>query len=108
MRPSPSVLVFCEVDDLSALWAATCLKRRGIHVGLVTGPALGSALRWEHRLSSGGEASVEIELGDGRKVSSANPVGVLNRIPFAPVERIHLVAGADRDYAVQEFNALFL
>src|SRR5205807_5207597 len=69
---------------------------------------LGSALRWEHRVTSAGDASFAIDLGDGRTLSSAQRVGVLNRLSFVPTERLDRVAGADRDYAVQEMNALFL
>lgn len=102
------MLVFCEVADLSALWAAGRLQARGVLVDIVTAPVLGSALRWDHRLSKDGEASVAIDLGDGRTITSSNPVGVLNRLAFVPTERLDKVGGADRDYAVQELNALFL
>jgi hypothetical protein len=101
-------MVLCEVTDLAALWAANRLRARDIPVDIVTAAVLGSALRWEHRLSSDGEASVTIDLGDGRTVSNASAGGVLNRLSFVPTERLDRVGGADRDYAVQEMNALFL
>lgn len=102
------VLVFCEITDLAALWVADRLQARGVAVDVVSAPALGSALCWEHRLASTGEASVTIDLGDGRTLSSAEPVGVLNRLSFVPTGRLDRVAGPDRSYAVQEMNALFL
>lgn len=102
------VLVFCEIADLSALWVANRLRARGVIVDVISAAALGSALRWEHRLTSAGEASVVLDLGDGRTLSSFQPVGVLNRLTYVPAERLDRVAGPDRDYAVQEMNALFL
>jgi hypothetical protein len=102
------VMVLCEVSDIAALWAANRLRARDVPVDIVTAPVLGSALRWEHRLSADGEASVTIDLGDGRTVSNGSPGGVLNRLSFVPTERLDRVGGADRDYAVQEMNALFL
>ena len=102
------VRVFCEVTDLAALWAARRLASRGLEVDIVTAPVLGSALRWEHRVSREGDASYRLDLGDGRVLSSDQLFGVLNRLSWVPTERFDRVAGADRDYAVQEMNALFL
>ena len=102
------MLVLCEVADLSALWAAGRLQARGVPVDIVTASVLGSALSWEHLLSKDGDASVAIDLGDGRTITNRDPVGVLNRLAFAPTDRLDKVGGTDRDYAVQELNALFL
>jgi len=101
------ILVFCELTDTAALWAAERLRGGGAETEVVTAPALGSATRWEHRVGRSG-ASVEIELDDGRRLSSRRRMGVLNRLSFVPTERLDRIAGADRDYAVQEMNALFL
>jgi hypothetical protein len=102
------VLVFCEIADLAALWVADRLKKRGVAVDIVSAPVLGSAMRWEHRLTSGGEATITVDLGDGRTLSNSTPVSVLNRLSFVPTGRLDTVAGPDREYAVQEMNALFL
>jgi len=102
------IFVFCEVFDAAALWTADRLHGRGYEVAVVTAPALEAATRWEHRISSSGAASVEIELADGRRLSSREPVGVLNRLAFVPTARLDALGGADRDYAVQEMNAFFL
>jgi hypothetical protein len=102
------ILVLCEVEDFAGLWAAGRLKARGLSVEIVTAPVVSCALRWEHRIDSSGTASVAIELGDGRKVCSRDRVGVLNRLSFVPTARFDQVAGIDRDYAVQEMNALFM
>jgi hypothetical protein len=102
------ILVLCEIDDRPALWAADRLKARGLEVEIVTAPVLGCALRWEHRLSRTGEASVDVELADGRTISSRRPAAVLNRLSFVPTQRLNAVGGADRDYAVQEFNSFFM
>lgn len=101
------ILVLCEPTDISALWAAFCLRERGLETEVVTTPALDYALRWEHRVGCAG-ARVQIELADGRCLSSDTPAGVLNRIGFVPTERLNRIAGTDRDYALMEMNALFL
>lgn len=102
------ILVLCEVFDAAALWVADRLHSRGHQVSVVTTAALDAAVRWEHRIASSGAASVEIGLADGRRLSSREPAGVLNRLAFVPTARLDALGGADRDYAVQEMNALFL
>ena len=86
------MLVLCEVADLSALWAAGRLQARGVPVDIVTASVLGSALRWDHRLSKDGDASVAIDLGDGRTITNRDNVGVLNRLAFAPTDRRSITA----------------
>jgi hypothetical protein len=102
------VLVLCEPHDLSALWAAEGLSRQVEGpVDLVTGSMLACALTWEHRIR-GDVAEVDIALADGRRISSTRARPVLNRLSFVPTDRLASVAGDDRDYAIQEFQALFL
>jgi hypothetical protein len=102
------VLVLCEPYDTSALWTAAGLARRtSSQVDVVTGDMLGDARTWEHRVR-GDVWEVEITLGDDRRISSQSPRAVLNRLSFAPSERLRRVGGEDADYAVQEFQALFL
>ena len=108
-RPPPSgALVLCEPDDTAALWAAEGLRRRvrGA-VDVVTGSMLVAAARWEHRLR-GEVAEVDITLADGRRISSGHARPVLNRLRFVPTFQLATMAGDDRDYAAQEFQALFL
>ena len=100
------VVVLCDPHDVPALWAARGLQQRGIEVDLIASSMLADALVWEHRV--GAEVSVNITLADGRTLSSSAPVGVLNRLQFVPTSRLDAVGGPDRDYAVQEMQALFL
>src|SRR5262249_8268648 len=102
------ILVLCEIEDFAGLWAARRLAARGLPVEIVSAPVLSCALRWDHRIDNSGVASVAIELGDGRKVCSRDRIAVLNRLSFVPTARLTQVAGVDRDYAVQEMNALFI
>ena len=102
------ILVFCDTADLPALWAAGRLGARGLAVDIVTAQVLESALKWHHRITADGEASVTIELADGRRISSDAPAAVLNRLSQAPRSRVDRVGGEDRDYAAQEMSALFL
>jgi hypothetical protein len=101
------VLVLCDPNDVIAEWAARGLERRIGPVDVVLSAELAHALRWEHRV--GQDAPVaEVTLGDGRRVTSREPCGVLNRLTFCPTHRLDAVGGKDRDYAVAEFQALFL
>jgi hypothetical protein len=107
-RSHPGVLVLCEPDDVSALWAAAGLEERtGRTVDVVTAPMLTGARTWEHRIR-GDVAEVEITLADGRRISSRRPRPVLNRLSIVPSHFLGAVEGSDRDYAVQELHALFL
>lgn len=101
------VTVLCDAGDTSALWAIAALQERGIAVDVVTAAALAAATRWEHRIE-GTEVRTSVALPDGRVLASDTQDAVLNRLSYVPTGRIDRVAGADRDYAVQELNALFL
>ena len=102
------ILVLCETFDTAAFWAADSLRTRGADVSVVTTSDLEGAVRWEHRVTRSGAASIDIELMDGRRVGSREPMGVLNRLAFVPTARLNAIAGPDCEYAVQEMNAFFL
>jgi hypothetical protein len=102
------IYVFCDTADLPALWAAGRLRARGLTVEIVSAQVLEAALTWRHRVSADGVAGVTIELADGRRISSEAAAAVLNRVSHVPRSRVDRVGGEDRDYAVQEMNALFL
>lgn len=101
------VLVLCEPHDASALWATAGLEQRTDRVDIVTSPMFATARRWEHRIR-GDVAEFEVTLADGRRISSNDPWPVLNRLSFVPGHHFATVEGDDRDYALQEFHALFL
>jgi hypothetical protein len=104
----PGVFVLCEPNDESALWVAAGIQERMAGpVDVVTGPMLIGAGTWEHRIR-GDVAEVEITLEDGRRISSLRPRPILNRMSVVSTPLFSAVASADRDYAVQEFHALFL
>ena len=103
----PMALVLCDPNDAIAWWAARGLESRLGPVEVVTSGALANAVRWEHRVGQGSPVA-EVILGDGRRVSSREPCGVLNRLTFCPTDRLDAVGGRDRDYAVAEFQALFM
>src|SRR5258705_12842327 len=102
------ILVFCETSDLPALWAAGRLRARGLAVDIVTAPVLDCALKWRHAISAGGDAQVAIELADGRRISSDQPAGVLNRLNYAPRGRLEAVGGEGADFAPPAMDAFFL
>jgi|KBSMisStaDraftv2_1062788.scaffolds.fasta_scaffold193375_2 hypothetical protein len=102
------IWVLCDAYDTAAQWAAARLHERGRSVSVVTAAQLDTAVRWRHRVTRAGKASVTIELADGRCLSSEDRSAVLNRLSYIATDRIAAVAGADRDYATQEMHALFL
>jgi len=101
------MLILCEDGDLAAAWAAVQIRGRGAEAELIASSTLGAAVRWEHRLDSR-SASVEIVLDDGRRISSDDPVPMLNRLSIVPLASLRAAAGADYGYAVQEMSAFFL
>lgn len=101
------MLVLCEETDTGAIWAADRLRQVGLAVRVVTGAALATAARWEHRVGRDG-ATLEVRLADGTRLSSADIGPVLNRLSFVPSAWLRRVGGPDRDYAVQEIQALYL
>ncbi len=101
-------LVVCHTTDLPALWAYRGLKACGLApLELVSAEALGSGLRWEHRLGKQG-TSLSIKLADGREISSQSLRGVLNRLLTVPVHLWQSAAEGDRDYVTQELSAFYL
>lgn len=101
------VLILCEEVDFAAAWAAERLRERGVEVEFVTGADLAAAGRLEHRVGADG-ITFELELADGRRLSRARVHGVLNRLSFLPAACVRRIGGPDRDYALQEYYALYL
>jgi hypothetical protein len=100
-------LILCEPGDASAAWAAAELQQRGHDARILFGSTLAAAVRWEHRVDAS-SAGVSITLADGRILSSAAPVPILNRLAFVPTAQLRAAAGADYGYAVQELYAFYL
>ena len=101
-------VVLCESNDLPALWAYRGLAERGAApVELITRDVLLRGPRWCHRIGRDGTTDVDIELPDGRALRGSATKGVLNRLVSAPAPYF-LAVPADRDYATQEFFALFM
>src|SRR3954465_10912464 len=101
------ILILCDPGDSSAVWAAAELRQRGHDAQVVHAAALGSAVRWEHRVDAS-SVTTEIELAAGGLLSSKAPVPILNRLSFVPTAELRATAGADYGYAVQELFAFYL
>lgn len=100
-------VVLCEPNDSPALWACRGLSERGIApLEIITGDELLYGPRWRHRIGRGG-AGIDITLSGGRKIRGSAVSGALNRLVSAPAPDL-LAVPADRDYAAQEFFALFM
>ena len=102
------IWVLCDVYDAAAYWAAEQLQDAGHEVSVATAAQLDAAVRLQHRIARSGRCSVEIELADGRCLSDKDGAGILNRLSAVSAERLQAIAGAERDYALQEMHALFL
>jgi hypothetical protein len=101
------ILVLCDENDASALWAADALQARGLSPTVLTGIDLAAAQRWEHRLGKG-TVDCEILLTGGVVLHSRNVRAVLNRLATVPWTWQRRIGGADRDYAIQEMFAFYL
>jgi hypothetical protein len=101
------LLVLCDENDVSALWAAEVLRARGLSPTVLTGADLAAAQRWEHRVGTG-TVGCEIVLGEGVVLRSRDVHAVLNRLPTIPWTWQRRIGGADRDYAIQEMYAFYL
>ena len=101
-------LVLCDDDDQSAQWAAAGLELRGLTpVKVVTAGALGGGKDWLHRVSNKRKLA-RVTLPDGSRLDSDDISGVLNQLTWVWCPKISFAAPSDRDYAVQEFNALIV
>jgi hypothetical protein len=101
------LLVVCDENDVSALWAAEALRARGLFPTVLTGADLAAVQRWEHRVGAGA-AGWEILLNGGGVLRSRDVRGVLNRLPTVPWTWQRRIGGVDRDYAIQEMYAFYL
>jgi hypothetical protein len=101
------LLVLCDENDVSALWAAGALRARGLSPTVLTGADLAAAQRWEHRVGMG-TVGCEIVLCNGVVLRSREVHAVLNRLPTVPWTWQRHIGGADRDYAIQEMYAFYL
>jgi hypothetical protein len=101
------LLVLCDGNDVSALWAAEALRARGLLLTVLTGADLAAVQRWEHRVGAGA-AGYEISLSGGGVLRSRDVRGVLNRLPTVPWAWQQRIGGPDRDYAIQEMYAFYL
>ena len=101
-------LVLCEPSDGAALWAYAGLRDRGLSpLELISPQALVCSTRSVHRIGEHG-ASFEIGLPDGRRLSSGDIKGVLNRWSNVPTNHLIGASESETRYAAEELNALVL
>jgi hypothetical protein len=75
-------------------------------VGLLPAESLSDpAVRWEHRVSAAGAATLTITTADGLRVHGADVGAVLNRLASPPLGILAAAAAEDRDYARNELAA---
>ncbi|MDJ0863142.1 MAG: hypothetical protein QNK18_05210 [Gammaproteobacteria bacterium] len=101
-------LVLADSADVPARWAYEGLGRRGLEpLEFIEVKLMSPDARWAHRLGCEG-ISLDLLLPDGRRIRSQEICGALNRIQSAPMESFARGSSEDRDYASQEFHALFM
>jgi hypothetical protein len=101
------ILVLCDENDVSALWAAEALRARGLSPTVLTGADLADAQSWRYRVGTGTNRC-EISLSGGDVLHSQDVRAVLNRLQTVPWAWQRRIGGADRDYAIQEMYAFYL
>jgi hypothetical protein len=101
------ILVLCDENDVSALWAAEALRARGLSPTVLTGADLATAQTWQHRVGTG-TVRCEILLSGGLVFRSQDVHAVLNRLRAVPWAWQRRIGGDDRDYAIQEMYAFYL
>jgi len=80
-RTSPSAVILCETTDAPALWAAAELQSLGVRCDIILAPLLGASVRFEHALDANGRGEISIDLPDGRRLSSGEPVSIGTFVP---------------------------
>lgn len=101
-------MVLCNAKDTAALWAYQGLKARGLHpVEIVSAESLIYSKSIKHCIEPR-HTRTQIKLTDGRVIDSASIRGSLNRIHLLPSDHLRAANPADRRYAEQELQALFL
>ena len=99
-------LVLCDDLDAPARWVYDELRARSVSAAFVPASALARAVRYVHRVGPDG-ASAEVVLADGRRISTTEVQGTLNRMlglwPSAA-----FAASPDNDYAVQEVLSMYV
>jgi hypothetical protein len=99
------LVVLAHGTDLSARWAAEWLRRRGwSRVELVLVESLDAATTWRHELRAG-DARIDIELTDGRRLRSDDVTSVLNRMLQPPLAPVAVAVPADAEYVRNELTA---
>jgi hypothetical protein len=99
-------LILCDDLDVSARWVYEELRRRSLATQFVPASVFSRAVRWVHGVGPNG-AYADITLADGRRISSAEVGGTLNRMLglWPPDEYF---SSPDSDYATQELLSMYV
>lgn len=102
-------IVLAHSTDESALWAFQRLRARSRRpVELVLVEALDTPVTsWAHEVGEDG-ASIEVHLGDGRRLGTGEACAVLNRLTWPPMGLLAAASPADAAYAHSELTAFAL
>lgn len=100
--------VFCELNDMPALWAYRGLKDLCLEpIELVTSQMLAYCKHLEHHVGPD-KVDFKIELSNGQSIDSNKTFGVVNRLQMLPSNHLQAANQTDREYALQELFALFI
>jgi hypothetical protein len=102
-------LILAHIGDETALRVYSRLRTRhgNEHVKLVSVEEIALAPYWAHR-QEGSRVTTEVRLADGTLLDSEKIGTVFNRLLMLTLPQFARAKEADREYAVQEMNALCL
>jgi hypothetical protein len=102
-------LILSHIGDETALRVYAALRARhgAEHVKHVSAEEIVLAPYWAHR-EEDSLVTTEVRLSDGTSLDSANIGVVFNRLLALTLPQFAFAKAADRDYAIQEMNALCL
>lgn len=101
-------LILCERNDPVALWVYKGLNERGVApLEIICPDTLVDNVIWEHRLEPD-KITTDFTLSDGRKVTSSNIQGVINRFIDVGNEHLTFMPYAEQNYIMHEMTAFFI
>ena len=101
-------LVLCDARDVSAAWAHSRLKARGLQpLHIISAEQLALSDFQEHRIDMH-RATLRFRTEAGLQVDAQQLRGVLNRLYTVPIAHWRQAPQVDQDYVQQELVAFFL
>lgn len=102
-------LVIFSTADRPALWAFGGLKKLAPGpVELVCVDTMAYSQDIRHWVGPGDKSGFSFSLHDGRQINSEDVTATLNRVCIVPTAHLNSSSVKEKQYAIEEFNALFI